>query len=206
MSPDLLSFWVSDGGQAVLSEEDHTTSEIQGKLREWMYPNYLQTMADGPTHLHLGDIPFFHAGVHPYGDIPEFLEQDRLFYRSCYHWATMWHPFLLHQEGWDSRDVDPERRERRPTIILHGHTPTLRRDITTDADLGICDGMDSHRAMALDTGAAYGPQLAYAHIRSRGAKTEVQLHAVRGGIGGCAMTQNASARQIVRIAYFLPQR
>ncbi|KIN72875.1 metallophosphoesterase [Sulfitobacter guttiformis] len=183
--PDLLSLWISGGGKTVLSElgmseEDNTPSEIQGELRKVMHPEYLQLMAEGPTYLQLGDLLFVHAGVHPYGDVPEFLGQDRFFVREEYHWATIRYPFLSHRDGWDLRDPDPERRDRKPTVIVHGHTPALRRDIASDADLEFCDGVEIHRSIALDIGAAYRAQLAYTRIRSRGDKTEMRIHAVKG--------------------------
>jgi len=184
LSPDLLSLWISGGGKTVLSEldmseEDNTPSEIQRELRKAVHSGYLELMAEGPTSLQLGDLLFVHAGVHPYGDIPEFLDQDRFFLGEEYHWATIRYPFLSHREGWDLRDPDPERRDRKPTVIVHGHTPALRRDLASDADLEICDGVETHRTIALDIGAAYRPQLAYAHIRSRGDKAEMRIHAVK---------------------------
>lgn len=186
LSENLLSLWISGGGKTVLSElgiseEDHTPLEMQGKLRKMMHPDYLKLMADGPTFLQLGDLLFVHAGVHPQGDIPEFLDQDRFFIGEDYHWATIRYPFLSHTEGWDLKEPDPERRERKPTVIVHGHTPALRSDIANDADLEICNGVETHRTIALDIGAAYRPQLAYAHIRSRGDQAEVRIHAVKGG-------------------------
>ena len=184
LSANLLSLWISGGGKTVLaelgmSEEDNTPSEIQGELRKAMHSDYLELMAEGPTSLQLGDLFFVHAGVHPYGDIPEFLDQDRFFIGEEYHWATIRYPFLSHREGWDIRDPDLERRERKPTVIVHGHTPALRSDITNGLDLKICDGVETHRTIALDIGAAYRPQLAYAHIRSRGDKAEMRIHAVK---------------------------
>lgn len=184
LSTDLLSLWISGGGKTVLSEidmseGDHFPAVIQEKLRKVMHPDYLQLMAEGPTFLKLGDLLFVHAGVHPYGDIPEFLDQDRFFIGEEYHWATIRYPFLSHREGWDLRHPDPEHRERKPTVIVHGHTPALRRNIENDADLEICDGIESHRTIALDIGAAYRPQLAYAHFRARGAKSEVRIYAVK---------------------------
>ncbi|KEJ88909.1 metallophosphoesterase [Sulfitobacter donghicola] len=186
LSENLLSLWISGGGKTVLSEmgiseEAHTTLEIQGELRKMLHPDYLELMADGPTFLQLGDLLFVHAGVHPHGDIPEFLDQDRFFIGEDYHWATIRYPFLSHREGWDLRDPDPERREEKRTVIVHGHTPALRSVIAIDADLEICDGVESHRTIALDIGAAYRPQLGYAHIRSRGDQAEVRIHAVKGG-------------------------
>lgn len=186
LSPDVLSFWISGGGKAVLSElglseNDHAPVEIQREIRKVMHPDYLQLMAEGPTSLQLGDLLFVHAGVHPYGDIPEFLSQDRFFIGEEFHWCTIRYPFLSHQEGWNLRDPDPQHREHKPTVIVHGHTPALRSDIVSEADLEICDGVETHRTIALDIGAAYRPQLAYAHIRSRGDQAEVRIHAVKAG-------------------------
>lgn len=153
---------------------------IQKELQAVMHPDYLRMMLEGPTFLQLGDLLFVHAGVHPYGDIPDFLNQERFFIGEEYHWATIRYPFLSHHEGWDLRDPDLDRRERKPTVIVHGHTPALRRNIEGDADMEICDGIESYRTIALDIGAAYRPQLAYAHFRARGEKSEVRIHAVKG--------------------------
>lgn len=137
LSADLLTLWISGGGKTVLSElgmseEDNIPAEIQDELRKVLHPDYLKLMADGPTFLRLGDLLFVHAGVHPFADIPEFLDQDRFFIGEEYHWATIRYPFLSHRDGFDLRDPDPDRRDRKPTVIVHGHTPALRSDIASD--------------------------------------------------------------------------
>lgn len=182
-SESVLSFWVGGGGKTVLSEigmseQTHTSAEITEKLLQVFPPEYLKWIGEGPSHLRLGDLFFVHAGVHPDGDIDEFLAQDRFFLGVDDHWATMRYPFLSHQGGWDARDPDAERREHRPTVIVHGHTPALRRDLISAEDLEICDGIEGYRTIALDIGTAYRPQLAVGHFRSRAGKAEVQIFAV----------------------------
>lgn len=183
-SPSLLSYWISGGGNTVLSElglseGQHSLAEITDKLQEVLHPGYLETIENGPSHLYLNDLLFVHAGVHPYGDITEFLEQERFFINVDDHWATMRQPFLSHRDGWDSRDADPERRRLRPTVIVHGHTPVLRRDIASDEDLNVCDRIESHRTVALDIGAAIRSQLAFGHIRSFDGQAKIQIRAVK---------------------------
>lgn len=95
------------------------------------------------------------------------------------HWANIRHTFLTHRGGWDIEDPDPKRRERRPTVVVHGHTPALRQDLVSAEELEICDGIDEYRAVALDIGAAYRPQLAYGHFRTRDGQAEVKICAVR---------------------------
>ena len=184
-SESVLSFWVGGGGKTVLSEigvseQTHTSAEITGKLLQAFHPEYLRWIGEGPSHLKLGDLIFVHAGVHPDEEIEEFLAQDHFFLGVDDHWATMRYPFLSHQGGWDTRDPDPDRRERRPTVIVHGHTPALRRDLVSAEDLEVCDGINDYKTIALDIGAAYRPQLAYAHFWSRAGAAEVQIHGLAG--------------------------
>lgn len=58
-------------------------------------------------------------------------------------------------------------------------TAALRQDLSNDADLEICDGIEDYRAIAFDIGAAYWDQLAFAHFRSQAGKAEVQIRAIR---------------------------
>ncbi|KIN60461.1 Ser/Thr protein phosphatase family protein [Sulfitobacter noctilucae] len=184
-SESVLSFWVGGGGKTVLSEigvseQTHTLAEITGKLLQAFHPEYLRWIGERPSHLRLGDLIFVHAGVHPDGDIDEFLAQDHFFLGVDDHWATMRYPFLSHQGGWNSRDPDPDRRDRRPTVIVHGHTPALRTDLVSNEDLEICDGIEIYRTIALDIGAAYRRQLAYGRFLNQGGVAQVQIHAVAG--------------------------
>lgn len=182
--PKWLDFWVRLGGDKVMAEvgmsvAKHSWEEISLKLKSALHPNYLNAIASGPTHLYLKDLLFVHAGIHPHQNRANFLAQSRRFISVENHWANIRNSFLTHRGGWDEDDPDPQRRERRPTIVVHGHTPALRQDLVQAADLEICDGVDGYRAVALDIGAAYRPQLAYAHFRTRDGQAEVQICALR---------------------------
>lgn len=179
-----LGTWSALGGDKVMaeigmSENTHSWAEISAKFKEVLNPAYLHAMTVGATHLYFGDQLFVHAGVHPDRDRAEFLDIDRRSIEIEYHWASIRYPFLSHTEGWDVRDQDLERRRRKPTVIIHGHTPAIRQDLLISEDLIICDGIEGHRTVALDIGAAYRPQLAYAHFRNRGGLAEVQISAVK---------------------------
>jgi len=181
--PGLLGFWSASGGHTVLSEIGMTAGEdryddLITKLRQALHPDYISTMDEGPTHLFLGDLLFVHAGIHPDINIPIFLAEERYDVLQEPHWATIRYPFLNWKGGWDRDDPDLERRRLKPTIVIHGHTPALRRQLTADEDLSICDGVDEYRTLALDIGAAYRPQLCYAHIRSVADISEVQINGI----------------------------
>lgn len=182
--PKWLHFWVRLGGDKVLAEVDmsvatHSWEEIAATLKSALNPDCLNAIASGPTHLYLGDLLLVHAGIHPHQNRANFLGQSRRFISVEDHWANIRHTFLTHRGGWDEDDPDPKRRERRPTVVVHGHTPALRQDLAKAEDLKICDGINDYRAVALDIGAAYRPQLAYGHFRTRGGQAEVQICAVR---------------------------
>lgn len=178
-----LEKWLASGGHTVLAEigvsdKTHSWVEITEQLQKALHPEYLTALETGPTHLYIGDLLCVHAGVHPYGDIRAFLDQSRYCIMIDDHWSGIRYPFLSFTEGWDSDDPDLDRRQRRPTVIAHGHTPALRRPLICAADLEICDGVETHRTIALDIGAAYRPQLAWAHVRTRAQMAEVQINAV----------------------------
>ncbi len=182
--PKYLDFWVRLGGDKVMaevgiSEATHSWREISVKLKSVLHPDYLQAIASGPTHLYLGDLLFVHAGIHPLQNRATFLGLSRRFIGMEDHWANIRHTFLTYNKGWDLDDPDPERRKRRPTVVVHGHTPALRQDLVSADDLQVCDGVEDYRTVALDIGAAYRPQLAYAHFRSCAGRAEVHIRAVR---------------------------
>jgi serine/threonine protein phosphatase 1 len=181
--PKYLDFWGMLGGDRVMAElglsaETHSWDEIAAKLKDNLHPEYLRAMASGPTHLYLGDLLFVHAGIHPFQNRTAFLGLSRRFIKMEDHWANIRHTFLTHRGGWDVNDPDPERRAQKPTVVVHGHTPAVRQDLVDAGDLDICDGVDDYRTVALDIGAAYRPQLAFAHFRTRAGQAEVQIRAV----------------------------
>lgn len=132
-------------------------------------------MEFGQTHLKFGDLMLVHAGLDPHADMDAFLALDRREIRTDEHWATARYPFLSWKDGWDKTDPDAKRRDLRPTVVVHGHTPSLRSDLTSSKDLSVCDGIDDYRAVALDIGAAYRPQLAWGHFRTSNSGSEVQI-------------------------------
>lgn len=65
-----LEHWLANGGKSVLSElglsqQVDTWSAITEKVRAALHPGYLEQIAHGPSHLHLGDLLFVHAGIAP---------------------------------------------------------------------------------------------------------------------------------------------
>ena len=180
-----VEHWLLNGGKTVLAEldlniETNSWTDIREKLYQALNKEYLNLMKSGPSHLRLGDLLLVHAGVHPHVDMSEFLSVGRQVVGPEDHWSTIRYPFLDWEGGWDANDADPDRQARRPTVVVHGHTPALRSDLRTAGDLQICDGIDTFRAIALDIGAAYRPQLAWAHFRTGDVGAELQIHAVVG--------------------------
>ena len=112
-----------------MSEKTHSWKEITTKLKKLLHPDYLHAMTKGPTHPYLGDLIFVHAGVHPYQDRAEFLTLSRRFIAMENHWMNIRSLFLTHPEGSGQWDPDPERLERRPTVVVRGYPPALWRSI-----------------------------------------------------------------------------
>lgn len=178
-----LDHWLINGGKGVLSEiglswPQNSWPEIVDQLRRQIPRSYLDRIASGPTHLVLGDLLFVHAGIHPHSDRVAFLAQDRQNVRSDAHWATIRYPFLDWTGGWDMNDPDPTRQQTRPTVVVHGHTPAVREDLIHQTQLSICDGIEEYRVVDLDIGAAYRPQLAWAHFFMKNSRAQMQIHAL----------------------------
>jgi serine/threonine protein phosphatase 1 len=177
-----LEHWLMNGGRNVLSEANllwpgNRWSEIASHLREQIPPAYLEQIANGPSHLVLGDLIFVHGGIHPHRDRVAFLEQDRRHVRSDDHWATIRYPFLDWTGGWDATDPDPARQQTRPTVVVHGHTPALREDLRHPDQLSVCDGVAEFRSVDLDIGAGHRPQLAWTHFRVEDGQAKMQIKA-----------------------------
>ena len=178
-----LDHWLMNGGKSVLSElglpyPDTPSSKIAAQIRGALDPIYFGEVENGPTHLMLGDLLFVHAGVHPNANRARFLTQDRHCVRVDDHWATIRYPFLDWTGGWDADDPDQGRRSKKPTVIIHGHTPALRQNLTSADDLMVCDGIDDYRTVDLDIGAGHRDQLAWAHFRMADGQGRMQIHAV----------------------------
>lgn len=178
-----LEHWLMNGGKSVLAEgnlswPEKNWSAIASQLQQQIPPAYLEKIANGPSHLVLGDLIFVHAGIHPHCDRVAFLEQDRRNIRSDDQWATIRYPFLDWTGGWDANDPDPTRQQTRPTVVVHGHTPALREDLRHTGQLSVCDGVDEFRAVDLDIGAGHRPQLAWAHFQIEDGQAKMQILAL----------------------------
>lgn len=178
-----LEHWLMNGGRNVLSEAnlswpENRWPEIASHLQQQIPPAYLEQIANGPSHLALGDLIFVHAGIHPHLDRAIFLAQDRRNVRSDDHWATIRYPFLDWTGGWDANSPDPARQQTRPTVVVHGHTPALREDLRHHDQLSVCDGVEEFRAVDLDIGPGHRPQLAWAHFRTEDGQAKMQLQAL----------------------------
>lgn len=178
-----LRHWLVNGGKSVLIELERSQpgtpwSEIVATVRSKLHPGYLEKIASGPTYLQLGDLIFVHAGIDPFADQAAFLMQSRRQVRSDMHWATIRYPFLDWTEGWDKNALEPDRHQRKPTVVVHGHTPALRQALTDAGDLVICDGIDDYRTVDLDIGAGHRAQLAWAHFKMSDGQCQMRIFAV----------------------------
>ena len=107
-----------------------------------------------PPELLVARVMVIGVNLHPHVDMSEFLSLDRQAVGAEDHWSNIRYPFLDWEAGWDANDPDPDRQARRPTVVVHGHTPALRSDLRTEEDLQICDCIDTYRSIDLDIGAA----------------------------------------------------
>lgn len=60
-SPSLLSYRVRGGGHTVLgelglSEGEHSFTQITERIQNVLHPDYLESIQNGATYLHLGDL------------------------------------------------------------------------------------------------------------------------------------------------------
>ncbi len=177
---DHPQLWIGNGGSTVLSEIDHGwrgrhVDDSRELLRDALPDTFEQTIRDAPSHMRFGDLLFVHAGLDPYEKDAIHLERRRPV--SDQHWAWIRNEFLTWQGGWD---IDPETGVRMtgPTVVVHGHTPALRSDLSGDPrDLEPLEGIDTHRAVCLDAGAAYRPRIGWARFWRDGEASFMQIHA-----------------------------
>ncbi|WP_299823119.1 hypothetical protein, partial [uncultured Jannaschia sp.] len=123
-----------------------------------------------PSHLRIGDLICVHAGLDPCTPDDIHLARDRPVDDDT-HWAWIRNESLTWQGGWD---VDPETGQRwiGPTVVVHGHTPAVRTSLAeTTGELPQMDGVEDYRAICLDAGAAYRPQLGWARFAREGEKS-----------------------------------
>lgn len=100
------------------------------------------------------------------------------------HWAAIRHESLTWQGGWD---VDPStgQRWRGPKFVVHGHTPAIRTSlIETAEELEQMVGVEGYRAICIDAGAAYRPQLGWARLAREGEKSVGRIGVIFAGWSG----------------------
>ncbi|WP_299844276.1 metallophosphoesterase [uncultured Jannaschia sp.] len=180
--------WLANGGKTVMREIDPQWDRTPWRharelLRTAIPRRYVVAIETAPSHLRIGDLLFVHAGLAP------CTPDDIHLARNCpvdddTHWAWIRNEFLTWQGGWD---VDPETGQRwiGPTVVVHGHTPAVRTSLaeTTD-ELPQMDGVEDYRAICLDAGAAYRPQLGWARFFREGEKSVGRIGVVFVGWSG----------------------
>ena len=171
--------WLGNGGKAVMAEIDPTWTSVPwkdalSKLRDAVPEAWISSIIAAPSHLQLGDLIFVHAGLDPRQDRATFLDRSRPV--DDLHWATIRHAFTTFEGGWD-RD-DDGNPVKGPTLVVHGHTPAIRTSLSdTSGELTKMDGIDGYRAICLDAGAAYRPQIGWARFWSERDRGVVQISA-----------------------------
>lgn len=169
--------WLQNGGNEVLNMiklgwQGEPWASCQELLRRIFPASWLSAVRDAPSHLMLGDLLFVHAGINPHENRADALRRDRVL--DDEHWATIRYPFLNWQGGWD---IDPSSTFLTigPTVVVHGHTPALRGEVRDTADLEQMDGIADFRCICVDAGAAYRPQLGWAHFWNHAGRGQVRL-------------------------------
>lgn len=156
-----LADWLDNGGDMVITETQpdppvRKLADIARIARDAVGETFMGKLTSGPTWHSEGDLLFVHAGVDPLQDIDAFLAKPRLFAPDSNHWAWIRDPFLTWRHGWGGR------------IIVHGHTPTIRRRASLEAFSAKADQSKSKHRICLDAGAAIVPQIGWAEF-GRGA-------------------------------------
>ena len=152
-----MADWLDNGGDTLIREagpDCHTRNrtELAGIARAAVGEGFLNRLRSGPTWHQEGDLLFVHAGVSPDQDISSFLAKPRLLALDDDHWAWIREPFLQWNKGWGGR------------VIIHGHTPAVRRLGRLDAFAARADHVRKRRRLCLDAGAAFQAQLGWAEF------------------------------------------
>lgn len=157
-APDYyMADWLDNGGDTVLQEADPgcTARKLAdlAKIAANAFDDcFLTRMRTGPTWHSEGDLVFVHAGVDPHQDMLRFLAKPRLLALDNDHWAWIREPFLDWEKGW------------RGKVVIHGHTPAVRRLATLGMFAADADHVDTRRRLCLDAGAAFLPQVGWAEF------------------------------------------
>ena len=163
--------WLAIGGKTVMQEVDpkwerRPWRQARERLRAAIPETFAAAIRAAPSHLRIGDLLCVHAGLDP--SVPDDIHLARDRPMDDLHWAAIRHESLSWQGGWDV-DAVTGQRWRGPTVVVHGHTPAIRTSLSkTTAELEQMDGVEGYRAICLDAGAAYRPQLGWARFAREG--------------------------------------
>jgi serine/threonine protein phosphatase 1 len=154
-----ITDWLDNGGDSVIREADPDCTarklvDLAKIARVAIGDAFLDWVRTGPTWHIEGDLLFVHAGVDPHQDVATFLAKPRLLAMDDDHWAWIREPFLDWNKGWNGR------------VIVHGHTPAVRRQSDLNAFAGAADRIRTQSRLCLDAGAAFLPQLGWAEFRT----------------------------------------
>jgi len=146
-----FQLWLEKGGEAVVEEigaEGLTFSEQLDAVRQALPVGLEDQLRGSPGHVWDGDLLFVHAGITPIGDRAAFLAQGLHDVKpGLGHWSTIRQPFLSWRGGWDSG------RTPGPTIVVHGHSPVVKRGLASlDTIVARADLAASHARINLDLG------------------------------------------------------
>lgn len=153
--------WLDNGGDAVILEADpgcaaRKLADLAEIARAAFDPDFLTLMTSGPVFRREGELLLVHAGLAPGVEAETFLAQGR-FGSAGEHWAWIREPFLDWEFGWG-----PDRS----WVVVHGHTPAVRRRAGLAGFVRAADRVRTHRRLGLDAGSAYGhPQVGWAEFR-----------------------------------------
>lgn len=146
-----FQLWLDKGGDAVVEEigaQRLALVEQRDAVRRALPAGIEDRLRHSPGHYWDGNLLFVHAGIPPVGDRAAFLAQGlHDITPGLEHWSTIREPFLSWRGGWD------EGRARGPTLVVHGHTPVMKRNLASlDRVLVRADLSTSHARINLDLG------------------------------------------------------
>lgn len=180
-----LGNWLANGGMAVMEEaspdwghgnwaSDHAA--LVARLPLWDGVPLLRHLANGPTHLRVGDSLLVHAGVapkRPLADTLDLLRRDHTGAHGDRHWAWVRRPFLEWPFGWAKDGVGTKGDGKPGVLVLHGHTaPAGVRTAWLEDPARLRMGFDKlHSArLCLDGGAANNLMVAGALLTDAGVR------------------------------------
>lgn len=154
--------WLDNGGGTVIAEANPRAPvrllRDFAEIAQRIVPGaFLALIRQACSHQKLGNLILVHAGLAPDQAPDTFLNLPGAGAFGA-HWAWIRRPFLDWQGGWG-----PERQ----WLVVHGHTPAVRRLGAASRFLALANRKRTHGRICLDAGAAFGlPQVGWAEFRA----------------------------------------